>query len=113
MAPRIEIFALWNPFFPKRVPPAFLGGASMDTVLPNISVRLQCPVTLGYFDFDAPRDSRWLAAHWSRRSKVRCRECGSAHSYAFKGPVIESVMEGPRTDFAALATNDRPRRHAL
>jgi hypothetical protein len=62
----------------------------------HMKVRLQCPVTRGYFEFDAPRDSGWLAAHWTRKSKIRCRECGGAHSFAFSDPVIQRVRDDPR-----------------
>lgn len=60
---------------------------------PISKVRLRCPVTKGDFEFDAPQESGWLAAHWTRKSKIKCRECGGAHSYSFSGVLIEKALD--------------------
>ena len=59
---------------------------------PTTKVRLRCPVTNGDFEFDAPQDGGWLAAHWTRMSKIKCRECGGAQSYSFSGVIIENAL---------------------
>jgi hypothetical protein len=64
----------------------------MDKSEPRISVHLRCPVMNEDFVYEAPRNSAWLAKHWSTKSKIRCRVCGSAHAYAFKQPFIEEVL---------------------
>lgn len=64
----------------------------MDRSEPRIDIHLRCPVTNDEFVYQAPRNSSWLAQHWTTKTKVRCRACGSAHAYAFKGPFIEEVL---------------------
>jgi hypothetical protein len=81
-----------------------------ESVVENrISVLLHCPSTDESFTFEAPRDSKWLAAHWNRRLKVRCRQCGSAHSYSLKAPIIESFLDSPSNaqTLAGLVKSER------
>lgn len=64
----------------------------MDRSEPRIGIHLRCPVTNDEFVYEAPRNGKWLAQHWKKKTKIRCRACGSAHAYAFKGPFIEEVL---------------------
>ena len=64
----------------------------MDKSEPRIEIHLRCPATNEEFVFEAPRNSKWLAQHWTKKTKIRCRACGCAHAYAFKGPFITEVL---------------------
>jgi hypothetical protein len=64
----------------------------MDRSQARIDIHLRCPVTNEDFVFEAPRNSKWLARHWTKKTKIRCRACGSAHAYSFKGLFIDEVL---------------------
>jgi hypothetical protein len=58
----------------------------------NLHVHLPCPTTTESFEFVIPSDPDWLAEHWNRKTKVRCRECGSAHAYSFRDALLTQML---------------------
>jgi hypothetical protein len=59
----------------------------------GIDVTLRCPVTKEDFIFTAPRDPAWLSQHWSRKAKIRCRECGGAHGYSLRAAYLTEALK--------------------
>ena len=57
-----------------------------------LTLYLCCPARAENFAVSMPNQVEWLAKHWNNKTKMRCRVCGSAHSYAVKNVYIDQVL---------------------
>jgi ribosomal protein L37E len=68
----------------------------MDESEARIRVHLTCAVTKEEFACDLPRNATWLGKYWSKKTKIRCRVCGGAHSFLLRERYLAEVL-APQT----------------